>query len=69
MGNVAKQDGVPLQETRIIQASVMDDKTVLLSFSNGTSALVDSEDLKELVVQSKAKLITADSDVDPSSEA
>ena len=50
----------PLQEARIVQASVMDESSVLLTFSNGFSALVNCADLKQLVVSGGAMVIHDD---------
>ena len=53
-----------LQDARILQASVMDATSVLLTFSNGSSALVGCEELKELVINSGAKVVREDEVID-----
>ncbi len=45
-----------LQDARIVQANVMDETCILLNFSNGSSALVSSEAVKELVMSAVAKV-------------
>lgn len=60
MGNVTKENELPLQEAHLVQASAMDDRTLLVSFSNGLAALIDSEEIKNLVTSSKAKTATTD---------
>ena len=46
-----------IEGAQITQASVMDNTSVLLVFSNGSSALVDSVKLKNFVLHSGAKII------------
>ncbi len=60
MTDEIKSQQVRLQDTRIVQASVMDEKSILLNFSNGSSALVSSQAIKDLVFSSGAKVIHQD---------
>ena len=64
MNDGTTKEKTPLQEARILQASVMDATSVLLIFSNGSSALVDCEQLKELVINSGAKIVHEDEVID-----
>ena len=53
-----KQAGdASIQHARIVQASVMDEKFILLNFSNGSSALVPSEEVRRLVATTGAKVV------------
>ena len=62
MGLVSKED-VPIEAARIDQAAVMNENTVLLSFTNGSSVLVDSEELKKLALSSGRRIVD-EADVD-----
>lgn len=57
MKNGNKAEDVPLQNARIVQASVMDATSILLNFSNGSAALVSSEEIKKLLASPGAKIL------------
>ena len=57
MNDQRNSQRLSLENARIVQACVMDQSSILLTFSNGSSALVNSEEVKELAMDSGAKII------------
>jgi len=47
----------PLQQSRIVRITLMNDESILVEFSNGTSALVSSELLKQMILLEKDSVI------------
>ena len=57
MSDEKKTKDTSLENARILQASVMDESSILVSLSNGSSALVESEEIKKLIVNSGTKIL------------
>ncbi len=62
MTDGGKTDVGSLRDARIDQVDVMNERTVLVGFSNGSSALVDAQELKEFALTA-AKTILHKEDV------
>ncbi len=60
MSDEKKTKDTSLENARILQASVMDESSILVSLSNGSSALVESEEIKKLLVNSGTKILHDD---------
>ena len=60
MKNEKKTENTSLANARILQASVMDESSILVSLSNGSSALVKSEEIKKLIANSGTKILRDD---------
>ena len=60
MSDEKKTKDTSLKNARILQASVMDESSILVSLSNGSSALVESEAIKKLIVNSGTKILHDD---------
>jgi hypothetical protein len=61
---LSKKD-VSLKDASIEQAAVMNERSVLLTFTNGSAVLVDSEELKKLALSSGNEIVDErDVDVD-----
>ncbi len=57
MSGGIKTEVSSLRDARIDQVDVMDESTVLVGFSNGSSALVDAQELKEFALTATKTIV------------
>lgn len=58
MGHAGKMEDETIHGARITQLDVIDDSCVMVTFSNGTSARVASDDVKRLNLERAEEIIT-----------
>ncbi|MGI4827304.1 MAG: hypothetical protein ACRYFU_03805 [Janthinobacterium lividum] len=60
MDDGKQAEDTPIEDARIMQASVMDETSVLFVLSNGSSALLNSEEITKLLANSATKIVRDD---------
>lgn len=63
MHGIETKDDLPIEQAQIAQAEVLG-QDLLLAFSNGTSILVDGEQVKTFALETPKKIVDAHDDLD-----